>query len=63
MLVFATPFLAYMYVSWTLDRLANRQVLPVLRLSSGAMIGFLAAWVVFSVVRNLPWAPFDWLFV
>jgi hypothetical protein len=63
MLVFAAPFLAYMYVSWTLNRLANRQVLPVLRLSSGAMIGFLVAWLMFSVVRNLPWAPFDWLFV
>jgi hypothetical protein len=28
MMVFATPFLVYMYVSWTLNRLANRTVLP-----------------------------------
>ncbi len=63
LMVFAAPFLAYMYVSWTLNRLANRTVLPVLRLSSGTLIGFLVAWLVFSVARNLPWAPFDWLFV
>ena len=63
LVVFATPFLAYLYVSWTLNRLANRKVLPTLRISNGAMIGFLVAWLVFSVARNLPWAPFDWLFV
>lgn len=63
MLVFATPFLAYMYVSWTLNRLAGRTVLPTMQLSTGTLIGFLVAWVIFSVVRNLPWAPFDWLFV
>jgi hypothetical protein len=63
MMVFATPFLVYMYVSWTLNRLANRKVLPTMRLSNGALIGFLVAWLVFSVARNLPWAPFDWLFV
>jgi uncharacterized protein DUF2752 len=63
MLVFAVPFLAYWYVSWTVNRLANRKVLPTLRVSNGALIGFLVAWLVFSVARNLPWAPFDWLFV
>jgi hypothetical protein len=63
MMVFATPFLVYLYVSWTVNRLANRKVLPTMRLSNGALIGFLVAWLVFSVARNLPWAPFDWLFV
>lgn len=63
MLVFATPFLVYLYVSWTVNRLANRKVLPTMRLSNGALIGFLVAWLIFSVARNLPWAPFDWLFV
>ncbi|MGI5178268.1 DUF2752 domain-containing protein [Dactylosporangium sp. CA-152071] len=63
MLVFAAPFLAYMYASWTINRLANRKVLPMMQLSSGTLIGFLVAWLIFSVVRNLPWAPFDWLFV
>src|SRR3954454_23127478 len=52
MMVFATPFLAYLYVSWTVNRLANRKVLPTMRLSNGALIGFLVAWLVFSVARN-----------
>jgi hypothetical protein len=63
LMVFATPFLAYLFVSWALGRLTNRTILPKFRLSNGAMIGFLIAWLVFSVVRNLPWAPFDWLFI
>jgi len=60
--VFAVPFLLYLYLAW-----AGRQVfgwkLPQLRVTP-VMIGvFLAAWGVFTVLRNLPWAPFDYLYV
>lgn len=60
--VFAVPFLAYMYVSWASQRVFRRS-LPELRLPPLAMGLFLAAWGVFSVLRNLPWAPFTWLYV
>ncbi|MFC6017314.1 DUF2752 domain-containing protein [Plantactinospora solaniradicis] len=62
MFVFAVPFLLYIYLAWT-----GRQVfgwrLPQLEITP-KMIGiFLAAWAVFTVLRNLPWAPFDYLYV
>lgn len=60
--VFAVPFLLYLYVAWA-GRLAFGWRLPQLQITP-KMIGiFLAAWMVFSVVRNLPWAPFDSLYV
>ncbi|WP_238014684.1 DUF2752 domain-containing protein [Dactylosporangium sp. AC04546] len=62
-LLFAAPFLAYLYVSWTVNKLNLPFKLPQLRISNGAMIGFLVAWLAFSVLRNLPWAPFTWFFV
>jgi len=34
-----------------------------LRLPNTVLAGFLGAWIVFSVARNLPWAPFTWLYV
>jgi hypothetical protein len=62
-LVFATPFLIYMYIAWTLSVVAKRTVLPQLRIPNTVLAGFLAAWIVFSIGRNLPWAPFTWLYV
>ncbi|MEV6931312.1 DUF2752 domain-containing protein [Dactylosporangium sp. NPDC051485] len=62
-LVFAAPFLAYLYVAWTVNRLNLPFKLPMLRISNGALIGFLVAWLAFSVLRNLPWAPFTYFFV
>lgn len=60
--VFALPFLVYLYVAWASDRVFHRR-LPQPRIT-GRMIGvFLAAWGVFAVARNLPWAPFNWLYV
>lgn len=62
MFVFALPFLVYLYIAW-----AGREMfgwrLPQLRLSPRAIGIFLAAWGVFAVIRNLPWAPFDSLYV
>ncbi|MEU4675891.1 DUF2752 domain-containing protein [Micromonospora sp. NPDC023737] len=60
--VFALPFLAYLFVAW-----AGRQGfgwrLPELRISNKMIVGFMTAWLAFSVLRNLPWAPFTSLYV
>jgi hypothetical protein len=63
MLVFATPFLIYMYLAWTLQIVTKRKILPQLQLSNVVIGGFIAAWMIFSVLRNLPWAPFTWMYV
>jgi hypothetical protein len=60
--VFAAPFLVYLYVAWVAQRVFHRR-LPQLRLSPTTLGIFLGAWGVFSVLRNLPWAPFTWFFV
>ncbi|MFI5907311.1 DUF2752 domain-containing protein [Dactylosporangium sp. NPDC051541] len=62
-LVFAAPFLAYLYVAWTVNRLNLPFKLPMLRISNKALVLFLVAWLAFAVVRNLPWAPFTYFFV
>lgn len=60
--VFAVPFLLYMYVAWAGRRLFGWR-LPQLILSPRAIGWFLAAWGVWSVLRNLPWAPFTYFYV
>jgi hypothetical protein len=60
--VFAAPFLVYAYVTWV-ARAAFGWRLPALRLSPKTVSLFLAAWGVFAVLRNLPWAPFTLFFV
>ena len=62
MFVFALPFLLYMYVAWA-GRLVFKRQLPQIRLSPLAVGVVLGSWLVFSVARNLPWAPFTWLYV
>ena len=37
--------------------------LPAFRPSPRAISVFLGVWLAFSVLRNLPWAPFTWLYV
>jgi hypothetical protein len=61
--VFAVPFLLYMYAAWSAKLVFKRDVLPALRLSPLTLAVFLAVWFGFSVLRNLPWAPFTWLYV
>jgi Protein of unknown function (DUF2752) len=63
MFVFALPFLLYMYVAWSARLVFKRDVVPALRLSPMTLSVFLGVWFVFSVLRNLPWAPFTWLYV
>ena len=60
--VFAVPFLLYMYLAWAGRRLFG-WTLPQLRLSPRAVAIFLAVWGVWSVLRNLPWAPFTYFYV
>ena len=61
--VFALPFLLYMYVAWAVNTVSRRRRLPMLTVSPRALTVFLGAWFAFSVLRNLPWAPFTWLYV
>ncbi|MEH1102496.1 DUF2752 domain-containing protein [Micromonospora sp. CPCC 205561] len=60
--VFALPFLAYLFVAWA-GRQAFGWRLPELRVSSRTIGVFLAAWLAFTILRNLPWAPFTSLYV
>jgi hypothetical protein len=61
--VFAVPFLVYMYVAWSLKTIFKRDVIPALRLSPVTLSAFLGVWLVFSVLRDLPWTPFTSLYV
>jgi hypothetical protein len=49
-------------VAWAADRVFGVR-LPRLRLSGTTLGVFMGAWAVFSVLRNLPWAPFTWFYV
>jgi hypothetical protein len=60
--VFAAPFLVYAYVAWALRRVFDVR-LPRLRIPSVAFALFAGAWVAFFILRNLPWAPFTFLYV
>ena len=60
--VFAAPFLLWMYVAWVAQRHFGRR-LPAPRITPRAISIFLGAWAVFTIARNLPWAPFTWFYV
>jgi hypothetical protein len=60
--VLAAPVLVWLYLSWSVRKIAGRQ-LPTLRLDGRALLAFLIAWAVFSVVRNIPVFPFTALYV
>jgi hypothetical protein len=60
--VFAVPFLLYMYVAWAGRKMFGWR-LPQLTLSPRAIGIFLAVWAAWSVLRNLPWAPFTYFYV
>ena len=60
--VFAVPFLLYMYVAWAGKRVFKWN-LPQLVVTPRALVWFLAIWGVWSVLRNLPWAPFTAFYV
>jgi len=60
--VFAAPFLVWMYLAWSVKQIWGREI-PRPRIGARAISLFLAAWAVFMVVRNLPFAPFTSLYV
>ena len=60
--VFAVPFLIYFYVAWAVQTAFGKK-LPQLRVGPVTVGAFFGAWLLFSVLRNLPWAPFTWFYV
>ena len=60
--VFALPFLLYIYLAWA-GQQAFGWRLPQLRVTPKMVGVFLGGWLAFSVLRNLPWAPFDAFYV
>jgi hypothetical protein len=49
-------------VAWAGERVFGRR-LPQLNLSPKVIGAFIAVWGVWSVLRNLPWAPFTSFYV
>ena len=62
MAVFAAPFLVWLYVAWSVKQITGRS-LPMPRFGAKTLTLFIAAWAVFMVVRNIPIAPFTYLYV
>lgn len=62
MAVFAAPFLVWLYVAWSVRFIWGKK-LPVPTISAKTISFFLAAWAIFMVARNLPFAPFTSLYV
>lgn len=60
--VFAVPIVIYLYVAWAVQKSFGRK-LPQLRIPPLAIAVFMGAWLAFSILRNLPWAPFNWFYV
>jgi len=58
----AVPVVAYLFVVWAAKRVAGL-ALPSLRIPGKFVAAYLTVWVVFSVLRNLPWEPFNYFFV
>jgi hypothetical protein len=60
--VFAVPFLAYLYAAWA-GNLVFGWKLPQLRPGPGLVGILVSSLAAFTVLRNLPWAPFTWFYV
>jgi hypothetical protein len=60
--VFAVPFLIYAYVAWVAGAVFKVR-LPQLRLSMRGVAVVLCVWAAFTVLRNLPFAPFSLFYV
>jgi hypothetical protein len=58
----AVPVVVYIFASWASKRLFTNG-LPTLSVPGKVWGAYLAGWLVFSVVRNLPWEPFNYLYV
>ncbi|MFV2010130.1 MULTISPECIES: DUF2752 domain-containing protein [unclassified Micromonospora] len=62
LVVFAVPFLLYVYLAWVGQQLF-RWRLPQLSFSPTTVGWSLGVWLAFAVLRNLPWEPFSWFYV
>jgi hypothetical protein len=60
--VLAAPVLVWLYLAWSVRTVTGRR-LPTPRLGGRSLLAFLAAWAVFTVVRNIPVDPFTSLYV
>jgi hypothetical protein len=60
--VFAAPFLVWLYVAWVAQAVFGKRI-PTPRLTGKVITAFLSVWAVFTVMRNLPWAPFNLFYV
>jgi hypothetical protein len=60
--VFAAPFLVWLYVAWVTQVVFHKK-LPTPRLTGKVVTVFLAVWTAFTVLRNVPYAPFTWFYV
>lgn len=58
----AVPVVAYVYIAWASRRIFNHR-LPTLRIPPTVWGSYLVVWLIYSVLRNLPWAPFNFFFV
>lgn len=56
------PVLVWAWLVWSLPRLGFRAP-PTWRPSSRMLKVGLALWMAFAIARNLPWAPFNALWV
>jgi hypothetical protein len=62
MAVFAAPFLVWLYLAWTLNFVWGKK-LPAPKITAKTVSVYLAAWAIFMVARNLPFAPFTSFYV
>ncbi|HEX5741807.1 MAG TPA: DUF2752 domain-containing protein [Pilimelia sp.] len=60
--VLLAPLLLYAYAAWAWASLTGRR-LPTPRLTGLAWAALAGVALLFTVARNLPWAPFAWLYV
>lgn len=60
--VFAAPFLVWLFVAWTASFVFRKKI-PAPRISTRTISVFLSVWAAFTVLRNIPFAPFTALFV
>jgi hypothetical protein len=58
----AVPVVIWAYVVWSAKRIFGVKI-PSIRIPPLAIGIYLGVWMLFSVVRDLPWAPFNLLFV
>lgn len=62
LLVLVLPFLVWAYLAWSGNRIFGWR-LPQLRPGPRTFVVVAITLAVFTIARNLPWAPFTWFYV